>query len=262
MIALRLSGAGNRNDVSARENASVVLSPPNSHQLVAKATRPTVASTTHMSLKLALISRGMRPGLWIRKNQKYAAPSTAEIAYRGLRARRMRVHVRFLSVSHVRYANALRFSSMSARERQEDFLERLAFELRLAFDDLRQRPVGDARALAHHEQLGAELFDEVQEVRAEDDGGAAFCAGRDGVLHLAHAAGIETRQRLIENQSARVVEQSASDGQFLPHTARQLGRQAGALVGQLKLGQQRCDARLDVGDAIQLCGEPEVFLDG
>src|SRR3954470_7008430 len=106
MIARRLSGAGNRNDVSARENASVVLSPPKIHQLVAKATKPTVASTTHMSLKLAPIVRGMRPGLWISANQKYAAPMMAEMAYRGLRVRRMRVHVRFLSVYHVRYANA------------------------------------------------------------------------------------------------------------------------------------------------------------
>src|SRR3954469_20969503 len=116
-MARRLSGAGKRNDVSARENASVVLSPPNTHQLVAKASRPMVAITAQRSLRPVPIDRGSLPGLWTRKNQKYAAPITAEIAYRGFRARRMRVHILFLSVCQVRYEKASSVSSISARLR-------------------------------------------------------------------------------------------------------------------------------------------------
>ncbi len=131
----------------------------------------------------------------------------------------------------------------------------------MRLDDLVDRAVRHALASPEHQQLGAQLFDEVEQVRAEDHRGALRRALSHRLAHPAHAGRIESGERLVEYEDRRVVQQSARDGELLPHAARQLSRQRSALVAELELVEQRPDARLDVGHAVQPRDEAQVLLD-
>ena len=57
------------------------------------------------------------------------------------------------------------------------------------------------------------------------------------------------------------MQQSARDGELLPHAARQLAGKRPALVAELELVEQRPDPRLDVGHAVEPRDEPQMLLD-
>ena len=109
---------------------------------------------------------------------------------------------------------------------EECFFQR---EVVAAFGDLelqvRDRVVGDARSVLDDGHRVAELFDQVQKVRAEDDGRAGLRAADDRFLHPADAQRVEAGERLVEDQHIGLVDEAAGDHQFLFHAARELGRQ-------------------------------------
>src|SRR3954469_3149602 len=150
----------------------------------------------------------------------------------------------------------------SCGEREEYILERLARERRMGLDDLGERAECDALAATNDEDASAQLLDERQEMRAENDSRPLPSAVRDGGAHPAHAAGIQSGERLVQHQHARVVQKAACNGQLLLHPARKLRGQGGTLLGDLELVEERADACFRVGHAIQPSDETEVLLDG
>src|SRR5439155_22564068 len=61
---------------------------------------------------------------------------------------------------------------------------------------------------------------------------------------------------------ARLVQQSARDGELLAHAARQFGGQCLPLLAELELLEEERDPRWRVDDSIQPADEPQVLLDG
>src|SRR5206468_11704269 len=70
-----------------------------------------------------------------------------------------------------------------ARQRQKHILEIASGELRPVGDDLIEGAVRDGSAMMNDEELRAQLLDEMQQMRAEDDRHAGARAGRDRLAH-------------------------------------------------------------------------------
>jgi hypothetical protein len=75
------------------------------------------------------------------------------------------------------------------------------------------------------EDAARDLLDQVEQVRAHDDRGAAAGALDDRRLHAADAERIEAGERLVEEQRARLVQEAAGDRELLLHAARELAGQ-------------------------------------
>ena len=103
---------------------------------------------------------------------------------------------------------------------------------------------GDFSALLNDQHEIAELLDEMQKMRAEDDRCAVVRSTGDRLFHAPDAEGIEAGQRLVEDQNVGRVYESAGDHQFLFHPAGELGRQRFAFVAQLEFIEQRVQSRL------------------
>jgi hypothetical protein len=102
----------------------------------------------------------------------------------------------------------------------------------------------------------------MQQVRAQDDGGPLPGAFHDRLFHAPHPRGVEARQRLVEQQDRRLMQQATGDGELLLHAPRQRFGEGPGLLTQLQLLQQGRDARVGVPDPVQPGGEPEVFFHG
>ena len=121
--------------------------------------------------------------------------------------------------------------------------------------------MGDFFAFLQNEHVRADFLEEVEEMRAEDDGGALTGAAEDGILHATDAEGVEAGEGLVEEHDPGAVQESAGDGEFLLHAAGEL---AGELVGFFRefeffeewLGEGRV-----VGDAVYARDEVEVLAD-
>src|SRR6187402_1714783 len=101
----------------------------------------------------------------------------------------------------------------------------------------------------------------MQQVRAQDDGGAGLRALQDRVFHAANAERVEARQRLVEHQHLRRMQQAARDRELLLHAARQLGGQTLEAIGDLELLEQRQRDRFVIGDRIEARDEVQVLPD-
>src|SRR5689334_23469973 len=66
--------------------------------------------------------------------------------------------------------------------------------------ELGKRSVGDDPAVVHDDDARADLFDEMQQMRREQDRRAGAAARDDRLTHFADADRIEPRQRLVEEQ--------------------------------------------------------------
>src|SRR5205085_3392717 len=122
--------------------------------------------------------------------------------------------------------------------------------------------VRDQSPMMDHEQLRAQLLDEMEQMRAENYRRTGSRPCRDRLTHTAHSRWVQPRERLVENQRGRVVEKTAGNRQLLPHAARQLGRQRALLLRKLELGHERRNARRRVDDPIHTPDESKMLLDG
>ena len=123
-------------------------------------------------------------------------------------------------------------------------------------------PIAITRPALHHEQPRAQLFDEVQQMRAQDHCRAGACARGDRGFHATHPGGIEPGEGLIEQERGWRVEEAARDRELLPHAAGERGRKCAALLEQLHLDEQRLDSRGRIGNAVEASDEPEMLFDG
>src|SRR4029078_5273182 len=86
---------------------------------------------------------------------------------------------------------------------------------------LRKRALGNQAAVAQHaDPLGHALGD-LEDVGGHDDGVAIFDARLEEGLYLAGGAGVETGQRLVEDDQTRVVDQRPGERHLLAHAARE-----------------------------------------
>src|SRR5690348_6457428 len=118
-------------------------------------------------------------------------------------------------------------------------------------DDRVDRAVGDAFPLSNDEHLGAELFDEIEEMRAENHCRSGIRSRDDGRTHPTHSRWIETGEWLVENECRGIVQETARDRELLAHATRQFTRERALLLGELHLGQNRSAATLDVGHTVE-----------
>jgi len=109
---------------------------------------------------------------------------------------------------------------------------------------------------------GADLLDEVQQVRRDDHRRPLRCARQDCFLHVPDAERIETRERFIEQQGVRIVHQAARDGDLLLHSAGQLTRERMLFAGELQLLNQVPRTTPGVADLVDPRHELQVFPDG
>ena len=110
--------------------------------------------------------------------------------------------------------------------------------------------------------MGADLLDQVQQVRADDDGRPLARALQDRVLHAPDADGVQAGERLVKVDHPGRVEQPAGDGQFLLHAAGKLAGQGVLFAGDLQLFQQLVGHRLVVLHLVNPRGERQVLLHG
>src|SRR5450756_306261 len=129
-------------------------------------------------------------------------------------------------------------------------------------DDVGNGAVGHAPSVANDEELGAQLLDESEEVRAEDDRYAGAGAGRDGGAHAAHARRIETGEGFIEHERLRIVQQSAGDGELLLHAAREFGGQTAAPVEEFEFPEEGSYSLFRIGNGVESRDEAQVLFDG
>ena len=90
-------------------------------------------------------------------------------------------------------------------QREEDILQAATRQLGALGEDDGHRTIGHPLAAVQYENVGTELLDQVQQVRAEHHGRALTCALRDRRLHAANAARIESCQWLVEYEGRRRV---------------------------------------------------------
>ena len=103
----------------------------------------------------------------------------------------------------------------------------------------------------------------MEQVRAEDDGGARLGAPDDRGLHAPDADRVEPGERLVEQQRPGLVQQPAGDGELLLHSARELARQRRRACSPAPAPRAAPGIRAsDVGHLIEPADEAQVLLDG
>ena len=95
-----------------------------------------------------------------------------------------------------------------------------------------------------------------------DDGRAFRGARHDHLLDVADPERVEPRQRLVEDQRRRVVQEPARQSELLPHAARQLAGHRPFLSPQFHDVEQLARLSLDIGDTVQPRDETQVLDDG
>ncbi len=98
----------------------------------------------------------------------------------------------------------------------------------LVVAEIADRRIGDQTAVAHHDNLLADLVNLLQMVRNEQERHALGLQAGDMIEELADLAGFEPRGRLVQDNEAAALSEGAGDLEklALPH-----GQFAGALVG-------------------------------
>ena len=147
-----------------------------------------------------------------------------------------------------------------ADEREKDVFQALGPKLGPPGDDLRDRPERHHLAPLHDQEPGADLLHQVQQVRAQNDGGPARGAAHDRGFHPADADRVQAGQRLIQEQRPGLVQQPAGDGELLLHPSGQLAGQGAPLVGQVQLLQQARDPGRRRRHAVEPADEAQVLL--
>jgi hypothetical protein len=127
---------------------------------------------------------------------------------------------------------------------------------------LADRAVRDLHSALQDQHVRAHLFEQVQQVRAQDDSGARACALHDGVLHAPDAERVETRQRFVEEHHLRRMQEPASDRELLLHPSRKLPRELVGFVRDLELVQQGLRDGFVICDAVYAGDERQVLSHG
>ena len=81
-------------------------------------------------------------------------------------------------------------------------------------------------------------FGHFESVRGQDDGRALSSPREEQILHLPRHGRIEPRQRLIENQQLRIMDERPGESGLLFHAARELLTALVALLPELEPAQQ------------------------
>ena len=82
----------------------------------------------------------------------------------------------------------------------------------------------DDAAVLENDDARADLLDDFEHVRAEDHHLAFVGKRADEGLQHARGADVESGERLVQNDDARIVEDGRGNQDFLPHALR-IGRQ-------------------------------------
>ena len=114
----------------------------------------------------------------------------------------------------------------------------------------------------HDHEPVAEIFDEREQVGAEQDRAAGRGVFADDGLDGADAHRIEARQGLIEHEQARLVEERCADRGLLAHAAGEVRRDGVALGGELESLEELIGAGFPAGEFVRRGDEAEVFEDG
>ncbi len=122
--------------------------------------------------------------------------------------------------------------------------------------------MGDLEPSLEDQDAGAELFDQMQQVRAEHDGSTLRSEASDRVLHPADGERIQAGERFVEEHHPRRMQEAAGDLDLLLHPARKVARQLIRLAGQLQFLQQLRIPGGGILDLIKTGGEIEVLPDG
>ncbi len=132
-----------------------------------------------------------------------------------------------------------------------------------------ERAFGDEPAVRDDADAVGHALGHFKNVRGHDDGAAGARALAQHGLDLARRAGVETGQRLVQNDHARLVHQRAGERHLLPHA---FGKSFAAFVGmrrelepiQKLRGARSGNRRLDApqpGDEFQIFARREFFVD-
>ena len=112
------------------------------------------------------------------------------------------------------------------------------------------------------QQVCAEILDEGEQVRADDDGCAGSGALADGIFHGANAVRIQAGEGLVEEDGFGVVEVGAADGDFLAHAAGEFLGEGVSVGREFELIEERFGGGLEVVDAVGAGDELKMFPDG
>ena len=107
--------------------------------------------------------------------------------------------------------------------------------------------------------MRANLLQQMEQVRADQNGGPGGGALDNGVLHAPDAKGVQAGERLVEEDGAGGVEKAAGDGEFLLHAARQFAGQLVGLVGDFQFLEEAARGFLVIGNVVNSGGEGEML---
>ena len=127
-----------------------------------------------------------------------------------------------------------------------------------------ERAVGDEAPLVDDQGAVADALDDVEHVRAVEDGLPLGGESGDEVAHQDAGVDVQARQRLVEQQQVGVVEEGRAQQHLLPHPLGVGVERGHPVLGEAELRQEAVDARLQamLGHLLQAADEGQELLAG
>src|SRR5262249_4615139 len=144
----------------------------------------------------------------------------------------------FAATGALRWLGGAVCLSWGCRREEDLFQARVRIVAVEGLPQLVERSTESLYALIQDQNVGAQVLDHRQHVRADHHGGTLRGALEQGSFENANPLRVEAGERLVEEDRLWIVQVTADDGEFLPHSARQVAGGCTELGGQLKLIEQ------------------------
>ncbi len=98
--------------------------------------------------------------------------------------------------------------------------------------ELFERTLGDERALVDDGHVGAEALDDFEDVRGEEDGGAAGDHALEHGFEGAGGDGVDAFEGLVEKEDLGAVDDGGGEREFFLHAVREVGDELFGVAGE------------------------------